>query len=332
MGINTPSRSEVHINRPLTTMSVAMMQSADGFVARRVFPAVRSQFQSDTYYVWSREAFNRDEMKIRAPGTESEGSGFRVAETPAFYIPVQAFHKDLPDQVMRNADSALDLDRATLNFLTLKALLRQEREWAETYFQPGVWGTTVTGVAATPDAGEVLKWTDETSTPITDIRAAKSAMHLSSGGFRPNTLVLGNAVYSALLGHPEIMDRVRYGGNNNAPAMITRNALAALFEIERIEVMEGIVNLAQEGLGETNAYIGGNHAALLHVAAAPGIMTPSAGYRFVWSGYLNAASEEGTVVSRFRMEHLKSDRVEIEGAWSFNRVSNELGYFFEDLI
>jgi hypothetical protein len=333
MGINTPSRSEVHVNRPLTNMSVAFMQGAENFIARRVFPAIRSDYQSDTYFVWGRDDFNRDEMKPRAPGTESEGSGFHVDQAPPFYIPVQAFHKDLPDQVLRNADSLLNLDRATTNFLTMKALIRQEKEWAGAYFQPGVWGTTLAGVAANPAGGQFLRWSDAASDPLAVIKAGMVAMHLASGGFRPNVLVLGGNVYNALVAHPDVLDRVRYGGNNDRPAMVSRQALAALLEIPRIEVMEAIENTAPEGLPETNAYIGGNHAALFHVTGAPSVMTPSAGYRFVWTGYLQGAtSEEGTVVSRFRMEHLKSDRVEIEGAWSFNRVATELGYFFQDAV
>ena len=35
-----PSRSDVHINRPLTMISIAMMQMAEAFVSSRVFPNI----------------------------------------------------------------------------------------------------------------------------------------------------------------------------------------------------------------------------------------------------------------------------------------------------
>ena len=48
--IHSPSRGDVHVNRPLTNMSVAFMQSAENFVASRVFSNINSGFQSDLYY------------------------------------------------------------------------------------------------------------------------------------------------------------------------------------------------------------------------------------------------------------------------------------------
>ena len=40
--IHSPSRGDVHVNRPLTNMSVAFMQSAENFVASRVFANINS--------------------------------------------------------------------------------------------------------------------------------------------------------------------------------------------------------------------------------------------------------------------------------------------------
>jgi hypothetical protein len=41
-----------------------------------VFPNIPVQKKSDRYYTYDRGDFNRDEMEERAPGTESEGSGY----------------------------------------------------------------------------------------------------------------------------------------------------------------------------------------------------------------------------------------------------------------
>ena len=60
-------------------------------------------------------------------------------------------------------------------------------------------------------------------------------------------------------------------------------------------------------------------------------MMPSAGYNFTWSG-ISAGLDTSTAVSRFRMDHLKADRVEIEGAWDFKAVATPLGYFFSNPV
>ncbi len=46
-----PTQTDVHVNQPLTNISVAFMQSDAGFVARKVFPVVPVAKQSDRYYV-----------------------------------------------------------------------------------------------------------------------------------------------------------------------------------------------------------------------------------------------------------------------------------------
>src|SRR5690554_4523754 len=96
-----PTPSDVHVNRPLTTMSLAFMQSADGFVADRVFPNIPVMKQSDTYFTYDRGYFNRVEMKKRAPSTESAGGGYAIG-TDSYNAQVYAFHKDIDDQLRAN--------------------------------------------------------------------------------------------------------------------------------------------------------------------------------------------------------------------------------------
>ncbi len=78
-----PTVADVHINRPLTDVSVAFMQNATDFVADRVFPTVPVAKQSDLYFVYEREDWYRSQAERRAPGTESAGSGWNLYETEA---------------------------------------------------------------------------------------------------------------------------------------------------------------------------------------------------------------------------------------------------------
>ena len=60
-------------------------------------------------------------------------------------------------------------------------------------------------------------------------------------------------------------------------------------------------------------------------------MTPSAGYIFNWTGYLSGGF--GAMdIRKFRMEHLKSDRVEGELAYDLKQVAADLGYFFDGIV
>ncbi len=328
MPFNQPSRSDVHVDGPLTSVSVAFMQKAENFVADRAFPHLGVSKQSDQYFTYDRGYFNRAEMKKRAPSTESAGATYSLT-TDSYRCDVWALHRDIADQVRSNTDAPIQLDTEAAEFLALQNLLRKEKEWASAHFITGVWTTERAGVASGPTGTQFLRWDVAASTPIEDVRAANSAMAASTG-FRGNKMVLGRGVYDALLDHPDIVGRLDRG-QTSGPAMVLRASLAALFEMDEILVMDAIENTANEGAANVHAFIGGSNALIIYTPPSPGLMVPSAGYTFTWTGLLGGGAL-GTAISRMRMEHLKSDRVEMEAAYDQKLVSADLGYMFLDAI
>lgn len=327
-----PSPGDVHVNTPLTNISIAYMQDADKFISQRVFPNIPVTKKSDRYYVYDRGDFNRDEMKERAPGTESAGGSYKLDNTPTYFAKVYAFHKDIPDEVRANSDAVLAPDREATEYVTTKGLIKREKLWAQKYFTTGVWGT---------DETPGTLWDAANSTPIIDVREAKRQV-LRDTGYEPNTWVLGKKVYDILLDHPAIIDRVKYGQTGPNPAMAGMAALMALFEIERIFVMKAIENVDAEKATDfvhppaadyfDHQFIGSEVDSLLcYSAPSPGLMTPTAGYTFSWSSMVGAGSE-GNRIKRFRMEQLESDRVENQMAFDQKLVSADLGFFFNNTV
>ncbi len=338
MSGNSPSSGDVHVNAPLTNISIAYIQDETNFVADRVFPNIPVTKQSDRYYVYSRADFNRDEMEERAPGTESSGNGYDLDNTPTYYAPVYAFHKDVNDQVRANSDSVLSPDRDATIFATQKALIKRERLFASKYFGPGIWEFGKIGVTVVADdATEFLQWDDPASTPIEDVRTAKRTVQEGTG-FKPNIGLAGKRVYDTLIDHPDIVDRVKYGQTPGKPAMANVNTLAQLFELDEILVMEAVVNTGAKGASfadsqakESMSFIGGDHFLLAYRARTPGLMVPSAGYTFSWSGWFGATAT-GHRIKRFRMEHLESDRIEIQMAFDQKVIGADLGFLFEKAV
>jgi hypothetical protein len=326
----TPTPGDVHVNTPLTQISIAYLQNQDQFVASKVCPVIPVQKQSDRYYRYERGDFFRDQMQKRAPGTPAASVSYRLDNTPTYFCDVWAESKPIPDQLRGNADAVLNLDRDTTEFLTQQALIRREKIFAANLFTTGKWGTDVTGVAAAPAGNQFLQWNDPASTPIEDVRAGKLAIKQATG-YQANTLVISEPVWLKLVDHPDLVDRVKYGQTNGGPARMTREALAAILEIDRILVMGAIENTAAEGQNPTHQFIGGKNAMLCHCAMNPGLLTPSACYTFAWSGFLGAGAE-GNRIKRYRWEIIASDIVEIEMAFDQKLVASELGYFFSGAI
>lgn len=334
--MSQPTARAVHVDQPLTNISIAFLQNASNFVAGQVFPNLPVAKQSDLYYTFDRGYFNRDEAKKRAPGTEAAKVGFELA-TDSYFADVWAVKHGIPDQIAANADAVLNLERSAAELVMHKLLIRREKDWATNFFTAGKWTTDIDGVAdstAGPGTGKVVKWSDQTSgDPIANVRTGKTAV-LESTGFEPNTMVVNQRVVDALVDHPDIVDRIKYSGGvgNNNPARTSLSALAQLFEVDRILVMKGIENTGAEGDANAHSFIGGNHALLCYAAPTPGIMTPSAGYTFSWQGYLGQSNTFGAATKRRYRDELET--TEVEGAMAMDQklVAADLGYLFNNIV
>src|SRR5271166_4263309 len=134
-----PTRSDVHVNKPLTNISIAYIQRAQDFIADKVFPIVPVMKQSDRYFVYTKDYWFRTGATKRGPASESAGGGFHVDNTPNYFADVWAFHQDVDDQTRANADQPLDMDRDAVLFVTQNLLLRREIQFMNQYMQTGIW-------------------------------------------------------------------------------------------------------------------------------------------------------------------------------------------------
>ncbi|NBV35772.1 MAG: hypothetical protein EBR94_00655 [Bacteroidetes bacterium] len=312
-----PTANDVHIDAILTNISVAYIQDQNAFVASKVFPTIPVEKQSDKYFVYTKGDWFRDEAQLRAPATESAGSGYNLT-TATYNTQVYAFHKDVDDQVRANADNPLNPDRDATAFITQRMLLRQEIQWASEFFTTGIWAT---------DSTPSNLWSDYTaSDPIGDVETAKATI-LTSTGFLPNTMVMGYDVFRQLRNHPDIVDRVKYTSAEN----VTEDILARFFGVDRILVARAVKNSGLEGATVSMSSIVGKNAALYYVAPSAGILTPSAGYQFAWRGVSDGMGAN-IGITRFRMPELRADRIEAQMAWDNKVIASDLGYFFSACV
>lgn len=321
-----PNINSVHIDAILTNISVAYLQKAENFIADKVFPIVPVEKKSDKYFVYTKNDWFRDEAQRRADATESAGSGYNLT-TDTYSADVFAFHKDVGDQTIANADAPLNPLREATEFVTNRMLLRKELQFVTDFFTTGVWSEDVTGVSGTPSSGETKQWSDYTSSdPIDDIEEAKSEV-LSQTGMEPNTLVLGYEVFRQLKNHPDLVDRIKYTSSQT----ITEDMLARMFDLDRVLVAKSVRATNKEGAAEAYSFAYGKAALLAYVAPSPGLLTPSAGYTFSWTGVSGGIG--ATIgVSSFRMDSLKAERVEAEMSFDNKVISADLGYFWDTIV
>lgn len=321
-----PTAGDVHVNKPLTNISIAYIQSADDFIADKVFPNIPVQKQSDKYFSYPKEYWFRSEADFRGPSTESAGSGYTVDSSATYFCDVLAVHKDVDDQIRANTDSPLDADRDATLFITQQMLLKRDLDWAATFFTTSVWGTDITGVSGSPSTNEVKQWDASGSDPIANIWTYSIAIKKATG-FYPNTLVLGPEVFAVLANHSVILDRIKY----TEKGIVTTDLLASLFNVQRVLIASAVKNTAVEGATAAMSFVFGKSALLCYANPSPSLQTPSAGYTFSWSGLFGAGGM-GTRIKRFRIEERSSDRIEAEMAYDMKVVSSDVAVFFATLV
>lgn len=316
-----PTSSDVHVDRPLTNISIAYMQDpARSFVADKVFPIVPVQKQSDKYFVYRRSDWHRTQAENRADATESAGSGYNLT-TDGYSAVVRAVHKDVGDQVRANSDEPINMDRDATQWVTQQLLLDRERRFVESHMQSGIWADDVT-----PATG----WSDPDSDPIGDI-ADQGLVIAGATGIRPNKLVIGADVWKALKNHPDILDRIKY----TQRGIVTVDLLAALFDVDEVLVTWAVLNDTDEdpaGGSEDSAFMVTESALLCYANPSPSILQPSAGYTFGWTGLLGTAAAGAPRISRIPVPLKKADRIEGEMAYDQKVVAPELGIFFESAL
>jgi hypothetical protein len=325
-----PTPGDVHVNGPLTNVSIAFIQNEENFIASRVFPNVPVAKQSDLYFTYNQSDFWRNEVELRAPGAETAGSGHRLT-TDSYRCDVYAIHRDIDDQVRANADAPINLDREATIWLTQQLLLNKETDFVTNYFATSIWtggtgGGDITGVAAAPGANEVLQWNDANSTPIEDIREQIVEVAENTGR-RPNTLSIGPRVWAALMDHPDILDRIKF----TQKGVVTMDLFASLLDLDNVRVGWASRDTAAEGATDVLSFFWGSAALLTYAPPSASLMEPSAGYTFSWTGLLGSGAMGGRI-RQFRLERNQSDRTEAEMAYDMAVVGAGLGVFFATVV
>ena len=342
-----PTVFDVHVNVPNTMFTIAYIQSQTNFRAAEIFPLIPVMKKSDYYVSYTKDYWFTNEAKVRLDGAETAGTGYGLDMTNTYICDVWGLHVDLGDMVAANADAPLNMQRDISLFLTQKLLLAREMQFVTNYFTEDVWtnevdgGTNTEYVATTKD---FVYWDDQVnSNPIEDVRKYRLEMAMATG-FVPNTLVIGPEVYEALIVHPEILERIKYGGTPGSPAVISEQALAQVFSVDRVIIPMCVVNTAAEGASAspTMGFAYGKDALLCYSNPNPSILTPSAGYMFGWNGYLSSGGPYQDIVGsggagwfavrNFRMEWRRAMRMEAEMAMGMELIAQDLGYFLDGCV
>jgi len=172
-------------------------------------------------------------------------------------------------------------------------------------------------------------WTSDSSDPVEEILELCDEVAKNTG-FRPNIMVLSPPAFRALKMHSKIQSQVVYTptAKTDVKALVTPEMLADLFELDKVLVGYTAQATHAEGASSTSySFVFGDDALLVYAPPNPGLLIPTGGYIFEWTGYNSGYS---VAVSSFYMDHLKATRIEGEMAYDAKIMAPDLGVFLKN--
>lgn len=196
------------------------------FIAGELFPRVDVGQRAGKIVTFGREDFKLY-SSVRAPGQGTKRISFGYSGGP-YSLQDDSLEGTLPVESLQEASAVpgIDLGRMTLFKVDKTMALGYEKRAADVARLAASYAaankTALTGIA---------RWDTTTSTPITDIIAAKEAVRAKIGKY-PNVMLMGPKAKLYLCEHASIKDQFKYTSADS----ITDAMLAKKFEIPKVIV------------------------------------------------------------------------------------------------
>ena len=306
---------DFHVDKFLTNILIGYRPS--GLVADQIFPVVPVQKQTDIFAKVDKGAWFRIPNTQRAPGALAREVAYTVSSGNyvcknyelATTVPYETIdNADAPHEPMRQSGELL-LDNLAMDF--------------ETRVFSAVEGGV--GSATLRTAGSTSAWDDfANSDPIGDCEVGQEAIRKTTG-FMANKCVVGYRSWLKLRRHPDLV-RAAYPGAG-VGGLVTPEQFGNIIMCPNVIIAKPIKNTADEGQADAFTDVWSTHVYLLYVTDRPGIMVPTFGYAFRWTGQNIGANAPGN----FAMYTMRDDRRKVQhlqtGYYSDERVvASELAF------
>lgn len=276
-----------------------------GFIAPQVFPAIDVAKSSGIFGRIPLAQLLQERDTLRAPGSGYARGKFTFT-SDSYACVEHGAEEPVDDRESEMYVDFFDAEQVSAQRALNAVLMNAERRVADIVFNAGVgfWN----GAALT--TAVVNEWDDSVNaTPIADIESAIKKVWEGSGLW-PNVLIINRRVFRNLRNVAEIVDRIKYAGITDPRAgAITAEAMAQVFDIERVIIAGGARNTATEGQSASIAPVWSDEYAMVaRIASSNDPREPCVGRTFHWAG--DGSQVEGLMES-YREESVRGDIVRV---------------------
>lgn len=301
-----PLTSAVKYDELLTNVSVQFKPTQGGYLADSILPPVPVMKESAAYWVYDKSRFDVPDSK-RAPRAEYNRIDWNVS-SDTYLTEEYGLEGEIDDRERENAAAPLDLDVDTTEIVTDMVLNNRERRVAALVASASVitQGQTLSGAN---------QWSDASSDPLGDAKTARNTIFASTGGMKPNKLLIGNDVFEALKIHPDIKAIIQY----TERAIVTRQILASIFEVDEVLVGGVQTRTSKDGQTDTFTDLWAGVALFFYSEPRPSLKRASLGYQM---------RRQNMRAFRYREDKRNTDVIRVNEEQDEKIVAATLGYLF----
>lgn len=320
-----PTSSDRRVDALATDHSIAFIQEQEDALYGNAVAVQKVKKSSGKYAIFPTGTWNKRQATTRAPGVPASEGQFTISNDSYLCNLKGVKHKD-PREETQQADEVFDPEEEATLWATGQALLEADAAIVAAMMAESVWDTDIDGTTGSPTVGtSVRKWSEAASDPITDMAQLNGIIKRKSTKWA-NVAVLGMDVWTVLLNHPAIVDRIKHTSSNS----VRKEILASLFEVERVIVPGLVENTAELGQTATMAFLSGSDDVGLFY------MTPSPGKRTMSAAYIYACDfgeyKEGVRVAKWYDEDKNSDMTQVDIYMDVKVVATSAGAFINDCV
>jgi hypothetical protein len=293
--------------------NVAVQYKNENYIAADVMGEIPVNKDAGYYWIYAND-FRIEETKRGNKALANMATW--AASTSTYTVQKHALKDALSEEDRMNSDLPGSLDVDTTEYLTDKIMLRYEYEVHKLLFTTTSFSNNTTLTSATS-----WRYNTTTSAPIQNVLSATSVIQKFSGK-RPNMAVMGWDVFAALKENANIYGRIQYVER----AMVTKDLLAALFDLNAVHVGAAAYMNAGEGLETTTSqsYIWGADCLIAYMDGVPGIKKQSAAVTF----RVNEFGKPYRVKKWFSQDY-DCDFIEVETKFGPRAVATSCAYLFK---
>jgi hypothetical protein len=313
--------SDVHVDAPLSNMSLAYMQDTSEYIASKWFPVLSVSQISGVYFKYALRTFFENPTKKWTPGSKMAGGVMNMDTRGTYSAQFRAYEYPLPAHLAAAQDSMVMLERAVTEKVTRALLLDREIQIAGDFFTTGKWTKEYTGASS----GTYTYWNDYANSDLlANVKQAKLDVKGQSG-MTPNTFVVNEQTYEAIRLHPQLKEIYKY----TQPAIMTDELIARAVGLDKLLNGQAVYMSSIEGATDTLAYVWGKNAFVGYVAPQVGLMTPTAGVIFSYTG-MTAGFDPA--IERVPDRRTHADFFQAYSCYDDKQIADPLGSLFYGII